>query len=79
MKGLQHELGVELVNHAPVLFRRDDEIARVPRETFAELAKAGDVGPDTTVFDNTLTRLGDVREGRWETKAADSWHGRAFF
>jgi hypothetical protein len=79
MKALQSELGIELVNHAPVLFRRDDEIERVAREEFAELAAAGAVGPDTTVFDNTLTRLGDVTSGRWETKAADSWHGKAFF
>ena len=79
MKGLQAELGVELVNHAPVLFRREDEIARVAREEFAELAASGAIGPDTTVFDNTLTRLGDVRDGRWETKASSSWHGRAFF
>ena len=79
MKALQQELGIELVNHAPVLFRRADDIARVDRQQFADLAASGEVGPETTVFDNTLTRLGDVRDGRWETKAANSWHARAFF
>lgn len=79
MTALQDEIGVELVNHAPVLFRRGEEIARVPREAFAELARTGEVGPGTTVFDNTLTSLGDVRAGRWELPAADSWHARAFF
>ena len=79
MKALQREIGVELVNHAPVLFRQGEAIARVPREAFAELAEAGEVGPDTTVFNNTLTSLGDVRGGRWEVPAADSWHARAFF
>ena len=79
MKLLQAELGVELVDHGPVLFRRGEDIMRVPRHEFADLATTGAVTPDTTVFDNSLTRLGDVREGRWETKAADSWHGRAFF
>ena len=79
MKALQREIGVELVNHAPVLFRQGEAIARVPREAFAELAEAGEVGPDTTVFNNTLTSLGDVRAGRWEVPAADSWHARAFF
>jgi len=79
MRSLQDEIGVELVNHAPVLFRQGDAIARVPREAFAELAEAGDVGPNTTVFNNTLTSLGDVRAGRWEVPAADSWHARAFF
>ena len=78
MKGLEQRIGVELVNHAPVVFRKDDEIMRVARDEFAALASAGEVGPDTTVFDNTLTRLGDVRAGRWETQVANSWHGRAF-
>ena len=79
MKGLQEELGVELVNHAPVLFRSGTSIARVPRETFAEMAAEGQVGPDTTVFNNTLTSLGEVRDGRWEGPASESWHGQAFF
>ena len=79
MKGLQQDIGVELVNHAPVLFRQGEAIARVPREAFAQLAEAGEVGLDTTVFNNTLTSLDDVRVGRWEVPAADSWHARAFF
>ena len=79
MKTLQQELGVELVDHAPVLFRRGDEIARVAREEFLALVADGEVSLDTTVFDNTLTRLGDVRDGCWETNAARTWHGRAFF
>ena len=79
MKALQEELGVELVDHAPVLFRRGEEIVRAPREAFAALAEAGEVGPGTTVFDNTLTTLGDVRAGRWEVPASASWHARAFF
>ena len=79
MKALQQELGVELVNHAPILFRRGDSIERISREAFAEMAAAGAVGPDTTVFNNTLTSLSDVRAGRWEVPAADSWHAQAFF
>ena len=79
MTRLEQELGIELVNHAPVVFRAGEEIRRVRRDQFAALASAGEVGPRTTVFDNTLTRLGDVRAGRWETPAANAWHGRAFF
>ena len=79
MKVLEQDLGVELVNHTPVLFRQGAVIVRMPREEFAELATAGDVDPETTVFDNSVTSLGEVRAGRWETRAADSWHARAFF
>ena len=78
MKVLEQRIGVELVNHAPVVFRHDDQIKRVPRDEFAQLASSGAVNAETTVFDNTLTRLGDVRAGRWETRLAESWHARAF-
>jgi hypothetical protein len=79
MKGLQSELGVELVNHAPVLYRDGDGIARVARDQFAELADGGQISKETVVFDNTVTTVGAVREGRWELPVAESWHGRAFF
>ena len=79
MKALQAELGVELVNYAPVLYRDGAGIARVSRERFVDLIESGSVGQDTVVFDNTLTNVGAVRDGRWELPAANSWHGRAFF
>jgi len=37
------------------------------------------VGPDTVVFDNTVTRLKDARLGRWEVPARESWHQKVFF
>lgn len=76
---LERELGVELVNHAPVLYRNGEAIVRVSRPDFAERARRADVTPDTTVFNNTLTRVGDLQQGRWETPARESWHARAFF
>ena len=79
MKGLQAELGVELVNHAPVLYRDGAGIARVSRERFADLVESGSISQETVVFDNTVTTIGAVRDGRWELPAANSWHGRAFF
>ena len=78
-KTFEQEIGIELVNHAPVVFRQGSAIERVPRDQFAKLAAAGKVGFETTVFDNTLTCVGDIRAGRWETRLADSWHARAFF
>ena len=79
MQQLQVALGVELVNNAPVLYRSGEAIARVSRDEFSALADAGAVTLGTTVFDNTLTSIADLQAGRWEVRAADAWHGRAFF
>jgi hypothetical protein len=78
LAGLERSLGVQLLDHGPVLFRRDDRIERLPRPAFGDLARRGDVSSETVVFNNTVTRVADVREGRWETRASDSWHARAF-
>ena len=61
-----------------MLFRREDRIERLARPEFAALARAGAVSPDTIVFNNTLTRVAELREGLWETPARGSWHARAF-
>jgi len=79
MQQLERVLGLELVNNSPVLYREGESVVRVPRDRFAELAASGTVTPSTRVFDNTLTRVGDLLAGKWEVKAAEAWHGRAFF
>lgn len=78
LAGIEQQLSVVLLDHGPVLFRRGDRIERVSRPEFSELVQRGEVTPDTVVFNNTLTRVSDVRAGRWETPARDSWHARAF-
>jgi hypothetical protein len=75
---LERHLRVELINHAPVLYRTSDGIARTTRPVFGERVKAGEITPETIVFNNTLTRVGDLAE-RWEVPASASWHGKAFF
>jgi hypothetical protein len=77
----QHEqrLGVTLMDNGPVLYRSPGGIERASRAAFGDLADAGAVSPDTIVFNNTVPDLGALRSGKWETRAGDSWHGRAFF
>ncbi len=79
IKALEAELNTTLVDHSPVLFREGEAIRRVSRQEFAELATGGGVNTDTLVFNNSLTTVGQVRAGEWEVRAADSWHGEAFF
>jgi len=79
MAHLESALRVELTNNGPVLYREGDSIERVPRDRFAALAGQGKVGRETVVFDNTVGTVGEVRSGRWEVKAGETWHGQAFF
>lgn len=79
LRALEGELQATLIDHSAVLFRSGDSIERVSRADFSALAARGEVGPETTVFNNTVPTVGDVRGGRWEVPAAESWHAAAFF
>ena len=79
MQQLESVLGLELINNRPVSIVKAMPSCASRATGFAELAAAGTVGPNTRVFDNTLTRVGDLHAGKWEVKAAESWHARAFF
>ena len=43
------------------------------------LVEEGAVTRDSTVFDNSVTRVGQLRSGEWERPVRDAWHGRALF
>src|SRR5262245_56441196 len=45
IKRVESSLGLALVDHGPVLFRTGEAIARVPRDEFSDLARAGSVTP----------------------------------
>jgi hypothetical protein len=79
IKRIQETLGVTLIDHGPVVYRDGDAIVRLPRDEFADRVRAGAVTPETVVFNNTLTRVGDLNDNRWEGPAARSWHAAAFF
>lgn len=79
MKTLGHDLGVNLLDHASVFYRDGNDVRRLDRDAFATAAEAGEVSPQTTVFDNTVSTVGQLRAGAWEREAATSWHQRAFF
>ena len=79
LKGLEERLDVTLVDNAPVWYRDDGGVRRASRPEFGARAREGDVDLDTVVFDTTVTRVGDLRAGRWERPARESWHARAFF
>ena len=76
---MEAELDVALRDASPVWFRDPEGGVRcVSRPEFRGLVRDGDVDADTTVFDNTVTTVDDVRAGRWERPLRQSWHGRVF-
>lgn len=74
---LETELRVRITDAAPVWFRDGEgTIHAVERAEFRRRAERGEVDAETIVYDLTLTRLGDVREGLWEVPAGRAWHAR---
>jgi hypothetical protein len=77
LRELEAELNLTLLDAAPVWYRDSAGHVRTAlRADFRRLARDGVVGPGTTVFDLAVARLGELRGGRWELPAADSWHAR---
>jgi hypothetical protein len=76
--GLLQKLDASFVDSERIYYRDDaGKIASATRAEFRELVGRGELGAETTVFDLTVDRLGELRS-RFETPAAESWHGRAF-
>lgn len=71
LRQLERELGVAILDSTRVFLRGEDGVRAVGRGDFRAAAT-----PDTLVFDVTAERLGDVRSGRWQRRAADSWHSQ---
>ncbi|MGI8842943.1 MAG: hypothetical protein ACR2HZ_04525 [Gemmatimonadaceae bacterium] len=74
LKNVGAEIGTNLVTSG-LIFYRDvaGEVQSSTRARFTEAASSGAVTPHTSVFDTSLTTLGDVRD-RFERSAGESWH-----
>ena len=74
LKSVGAEVGANLVTSGLVFYRdAAGDVQSLTRARFTELASSGAVTPHTTVFDTSLTTLGDVRD-RFERPAGESWH-----
>jgi hypothetical protein len=69
LKSLERELNVQILDSTRVFLREHGSVRAVARREFRTAAT-----PDTPVFDVTAEKLGEVRTGAWERRAADSWH-----
>lgn len=69
LRGLERELGVQILDSNRIFLRDDGRVRAVPRHEFRNAADES-----TRVFDVTAEQLGAVRSGAWERAAAQSWH-----
>ncbi len=79
LRRMEGELDLKLLGNDPIWYRdaATGEILRVSRPEFREAVGRGEVTGDTRVFDPTLTRVAELREGKLELHLSGSWH-RAF-
>lgn len=76
---LETRLGVSLVGHGAVWYRdTSGRPTRVDRAEFKKLVANGDATGETTVFDDTVIRLRQIRVGEFERPAGSGWHAKAF-
>lgn len=70
LQELERDLHVRILDSDRIFYRGGD--GNVHAVTRAEFRDSGD--PHTMVFDTLAERLDEIRSGRWERPAGDSWH-----
>lgn len=72
LRELESHLGVSILDPNRVFVRHGDgHVDALTRSEFRDRADK-----HTHVFDTLVERLGEVRSGRWEKPAEESWHAR---
>lgn len=79
IQGIAADLGVQWAPGLSVAYRDGDgDVHTVSRSAFRKKAENGEVHAETIVFDPSVSTLGELRDGQFESRAADAWHSRAF-
>ena len=66
---------ISWLDNGIVAFRaKDDSIQAVPFREIPSFLEAGDLGPDTIIFDNTLSQTDDLN--LWERPLRETWMKR---
>ena len=74
IKALSEKIGADFFGAMKIFYREGEQIKAVDRSTFKSLGKAGQVDGETIVFNNGLTTLKELWDGKWELPAGESWH-----
>ncbi|RMG45342.1 MAG: hypothetical protein D6719_00360 [Candidatus Dadabacteria bacterium] len=72
------ESGANFDVRPEIYFRNGENICCVTSQEFKKLCSQGKISPDTIVFNNSITKLSDLKNNRWETELKNSWHYKKF-
>ena len=76
LQQVEEGIGTSMVGGGMVHFRgAGGLVLGCTRAQFEAMAAMGEIGPDTMVFDTTVTSVGDYR-ARFERAARESWHAQ---
>jgi hypothetical protein len=76
---LEAETGMKLVDRMVIHYRdASGAVQSVSRMDFAALVKSGAANAETHVFDTTVSRIEDLRAGKFETPVKSTWLASAF-
>jgi hypothetical protein len=75
VKELEQEFSVELLNRLLVAYEKQDEVAVVKTSDITALLSDGSITENTLVFDNTVTRSGDLI-ANWKRPLKDTYLSR---
>ncbi len=79
VSAVAREIGTRVLDNGAVWYRdARGRIAWTTRAGFRKEAASGRIRLDTTVFNNSLTQVDQLRSGEWEVPARASWQA-AFF
>jgi hypothetical protein len=74
---LEAQYGIALLDRFNMAYKSGEEVLSVSRREFENLLSAGDVTPDTIVFNNLVQNLGELQT-KWEVQFKQSWHQQVF-
>jgi hypothetical protein len=76
---LDAETGMKRVDRMLIHYRAASGAVRsASRAEFAALVTSGAIDAETHVFDTTVTRIEDLRAGKFETPVKNTWLAQAF-
>ena len=73
IKGIEAELGLDLMNRMNIAYKKDDVIVVEKMMDFHASVKLGDINEDTIVYNNLVETKGELISS-WEVPLKDSWH-----